>query len=495
MQDMLNQLTGQIGEYVPSLIAAIAILLIGWLVALTIAAVVRGGINRLTKDRDIAKTADGKPIPIGTWIGRAVFYVLMVFVLAGAFQTLRIQAVSGPLDSMLQQFAGYVPQLIGAAILLLVAWAIGYVLRLVVSQALSRTKLDEKIAEGAGLETQKPLSKTLGEVAFWLPMLLLLPAVIGTLGLEGLVAPLQGMFDDLLRVLPDLVGAALILLIGWFIARIVRQVTAALLVAAGADRLGEKVGMGPEAGERRLSNVVGLLVYALILIPATVAALDALRIEAISRPATSMLNQILAAVPLLFGAALVLGIAFMVGRVVAGLVTGVLAGVGFDDLFGKLGLRVEGDRTRNSPSQIAGYLTIVAIMLVAAIEAASMLGFVAVSDLATEFFGFGTRLLLGLVIFGAGLYLGNLAHRAIPRGAGRWGGLYASAARIAIVVLATAMALQQTGVAQEIVTLAFGAVLGAIALAGAIAFGLGAREAAGRTIDQWLAGQEDAVDK
>ncbi|MDH3458074.1 MAG: hypothetical protein OER90_14640 [Gemmatimonadota bacterium] len=63
------------------------------------------------------------------------------------------------------------------------------------------------------------------------------------------------------------------------------------------------------------------------------------------------------------------------------------------------------------------------------------------------------------------------------------------------MVLATAMALQQTGVAQEIVTLAFGTLLGAIALAGAIAFGLGAREAAGRTIDQWLAGQKDGGGK
>jgi len=313
--------------------------------------------------------------------------------------------------------------------------------------------------------------------------------VIGALGLEGLMAPLQGMLDDMMAVLPDLVGAALIMLIGWFLARIVRQVTSALLMAAGIDKLGEKIGMGSADGSRKLSDVLGLLVYALILIPTAVAALDALKIEAISRPATSMLNQILAAVPLLFGAALVLGIAFVVGRVVAGLVTGVLAGIGFDDVFGKLGLRVEGDATTNTPSKIAGYLTMVAIMVVAAIEASDMLGFIALSDLATDFFEFGARLLLGLVIFGIGLYLGNLAYGAIPRAGGRWSDLYASAARIAVVVLATAMALQQTGVAQEIVTIAFGAVLGAIALAGAIAFGLGAREAAGRTIDRWLADQ------
>jgi hypothetical protein len=64
--------------------------------------------------------------------------------------------------------------------------------------------------------------------------------------------------------------------------------------------------------------------------------------------------------------------------------------------------------------------------------------------------------------------------------------MYASAARIAIVVLATAMALQQTGVAQEIVTLAFSLVLGAIAVAAAIAFGVGAKDAAAREVNRWL---------
>jgi hypothetical protein len=223
-----------------------------------------------------------------------------------------------------------------------------------------------------------------------------------------------------------------------------------------------------------------------VLIPAAIAAFDALRIDAISRPATTMLNQLLAAVPLIFGAAVVLGVAFLIGRMVAGLATNILSGVGFDGLFEKMGLRTGAEGEGNTPSQVAGYLILVAIMLIASIEAASLLGFGALSDLVTEFFAFGARLLLGLVIFGVGLYLGNLAHRAIPRGEGRWSGMYASAARIAIVVLATAMALQQTGVAQEIVTLAFSLVLGAIAVAAAIAFGIGAKDAAAREVNRWL---------
>lgn len=488
MEQILRQLQSQVGQYVPNVLAAIGILVVGWLVSLAIAGLVRRAINRATARKPLpgAAAAEAKAIPLGTWMGRVVFYGLMIFVLAGAFQTLQLQALAGPIDTMLQQITAFLPKLVGAGLLLLLAWGIGTILKIIVTKALAQTSLDEKMAESAGLETRRPLSQTLGEVVFWLPLLLLLPAVLGVLELQGLVAPIQTMFDGLLGALPNLLGAALILLIGWFVAKIVRQIVSALLGAAGVDRLGDKVGMGPNAGPRRLSAVIGLLVYALILIPATIAALDALQIEAISRPAVTMLNQLMAAVPALFGAAIVLGVAFLVGKVVSSLVTNILAGVGFDQLFTRMGLHVEAEEAGGTPSQIAGYLTVVAIMLLAAIEAAELLGFGALSDLATDFFAFGTRVVLALVIFGVGLYLGNLAHRAIPRGEGRWGKLYASAARMAIVVLATAMALQQTGVAQEIVTLAFGVVLGAIALAGAIAFGIGSRDVAGRAVEGWF---------
>jgi hypothetical protein len=273
MQDLLAQLTEQVRQYVPNLLAAIAILVLGWFAALVIGAMVRGAINRLTRGKKLPETAEGaRPLPVGAWTGRVVFWILMIFVLAAAFQALQLPALVGPLDSMLQQVTQFLPQLAGAAILLAIAWAIGAALRFVVVKALERTGVERRVEESTGLKTERPLSQTLGEVVFWLPMLLFVPAVLGVLELQGLLTPLQGMFDDLLGVLPNLLGAALIMLIGWFMAKILRQIVTALLSAAGADRVGERIGMGPEAGNRRLSAVVGLVVYALILIPAYVDA-------------------------------------------------------------------------------------------------------------------------------------------------------------------------------------------------------------------------------
>lgn len=486
MQELWSRFQDLFSGYLPNVLTALAILVLGWLASLLVAALVRGGMNRVMAGKRLQERTEGQLRPVGTWAGRVVFYTLMVFVLAGAFQALRLHSVAGPLDTMLQRFTAFLPQLAGGAILLGVAWIIGSVLRFLVTRGLGRTGLDDRLVAEAGIEAKRPLSKTLGEVVFWGTLLLFIPAVLGVLELDGLMAPLQGMADDMLRVLPDVLGAVLILLVGWFLAKILRQIVTGLLSATGVDRLGAKAGMGPDAGSRRLSVVIGLAVYVLILIPAAIAAFEALRIESVSRPATEMLGQLLAAIPLLFGAALVLGIAYMVGRVLASLTSSLLTGLGFDRLFARLGLKVDKGEAGQTPSEIAGYLVLVAVMLIAAIEAAELLGFVALSALAAQFFSFGTRLLLGLVIFGVGLYLGHLAYQAIPRGRGRWAGLYASAARIAIIVLATTMALQQTGVADEIVTLAFALVLGAIAVAAAIAFGIGARDQATRWVNAWF---------
>ncbi len=491
MQETFRSLANQIADYAPSVLGALVILVIGWLAALGIAALVRAAINRTPLGDALARLvrADetAKRPPIGNWVARAVFYLLMVFVVVAAFQALRITAVVDPLNLMLQQFTGFLPNLLGAAILFLVAWAIGAILRTLVVKGLSSTSLDERFAEGAGVEPKRPLSRSLGDVVFFLPILLFLPAVLGVLGMHGLLEPVQVMFDKMLGMVPNFAIAGFIVFIGWFVARILRQIVTSLAAAGGLDNLGEKVGMGAEAGRNSLSSVVGLIVYALILIPTAIAALDALEMESLTQPAAQMLESLLTSVPLIFGAAVILGISYMIGKLVSGLVASLLSGAGFDRIFEKLGLKLDAGPDGRSPSHVAGYLVLVGILLLAAIEAAQLLGFQTLSLLVTEFFTFVNRLLLGLVIFGVGLYLGNLAYRAIPRGEGGWGSLYANAARAAIVALATAMGLQQMAVGEQIVMIAFGVVLGSFAIATALAFGLGGREPARKMLDEWIA--------
>jgi hypothetical protein len=125
-------------------------------------------------------------------------------------------------------------------------------------------------------------------------------------------------------------------------------------------------------------------------------------------------------------------------------------------------------------------------MFFAVIEAANLLGFTILAELVSQFLIEVGGVILGLVIFGLGLYLAGLAENVIRDTGGPQVQILAPSARVAIVIFSAALALRQTGIAEDIVNLAFGILLGTFAVAAALAFGLGARDIAARELDNWL---------
>lgn len=492
MQVILDQITQLVGVDIPNLIGALAILIIGWLVALVVSAIVRRALRRTTLDNRLARWIVGEEkaeaIKVERWIAKGVYYLILLFVLIAFFQTLGLTIITEPLNQLLTQVFQYAPLLLWAGLWLLIAWIVASALKLAVSRVLSAAKIDERLGSLAGLEEEGrvPLAQTLGDAVYWLVFLLFLPAVLDALGLEGLLGPVQGMTNKVLGFLPNIFAAGLILVVGWFIARIVQRIVTNLLAAIGADRLSEQVGLATILGKQRLSGLLGLVVYVLILIPVLIATLNALALEAITRPAANMLNTILGVLPAIFAASLVVTIAYVVGRVVAGLVTNLLTDAGFNAILARLGLGKEPAEGERTPSEIVGYLVLVAIMLFAAVEASRLLGFVLLADLVTQFTVFAGQVILGLIIFAIGLYLANLTSKTVLASGAAQAELLALAARVSILVLAGAMALRQMGLANEIINLAFGLLLGAIAVAVALAFGLGGREIAARELEEWL---------
>jgi len=488
-QEFLQALLANLSQSLPTALAAIGILIGGWLVAWIVSAIVRVILRRLRLDERLyGVLGDGPPMRMTAWIGSAVFWLVMLFVLVAFLQTLNLTAAAEPINTLLNQILAYLPVLLGAAILLIAAWIIASAIRFVIVRVLSAIKLEERLSSEADLESagRTSLATTLGNVAYWLVFVLFLPAILGALNLQGLLGPVEGMVNQILGVLPNLLGAALILLIGWLAARIVRQIVVNLLSGTGVDRFGDSIGVTSGLGGVKLSSVLGTIVYILVLIPVITAALNALAIEAITAPVSQMLTVVFTAIPAIFGAFVLLGVAYAVARVVGTFVTNALTGVGFNKVLSWIGLGPEMDTDGQTPSQVVGYLSTVAIMILAVIQAAEMVGFTMLASLATQFLGLAGQVVVALVIFGVTLYLASLAERVIRGTSGSQARVLAPAARIAIVVFGGSLALRQLGIAEDIVNLAFGIVLGAIAVAAALAFGLGSRELAGREVERWL---------
>ncbi len=497
------------------LVFAIAILVGGWVIAIFFASVTENLLKRTNLDNKLADlltgSRGGSSFPIEKWAGATVFWIILLFTLVGFFQFLKLDAVATPLNGLLGQITAFLPKLGGAAILVGIAWVLATISKMIVGRFLRSANIDSKVndqvSESDSSTATMPLSETLSSALYWFILLLFLPLVLDTLGLVQALQPVQNLVSQILSALPKILKAVMIGGIGWLIAQAVKRIVTNLLATSGADRFLQRWTSSQTSNQAQysLSQVVGNFIYILILIPTAISTLEALEIGAISRPATAMLDQVLRFLPQLFVASVILTVAYFLGQFARDIISGILTGLGFNNILQWLGFPAIAAATpteyavsedgenkaltslpQQTPSQIVGIIAFIAIMLVAIATATDVLQVNALTRIVFGVLQVAGQVLSGVIIFAIGLYLANLAFNLIASTGGRQARILGHAARISIVALITAMALKQMGIASNIVDLAFGLLTGAIAVAIAVAFGLGGKDIASQQLREWL---------
>ncbi|TCM65853.1 putative transporter (transmembrane protein) [Acinetobacter calcoaceticus] len=461
------------------IIAAVAILIIGWILALIIAAGIRKILRKLNINHKLSNAAGHavaeEPSPnYETILAKFVFWFIMIIVVVAALNILNISSVSAPLSSMIGQFLSFVPNLIAAVIIGFIAWVIARLVRAGLSKTLAKTQLDEKLSSEAGVSA---ISSNIADIVYWLILLLFLPIILSILGLTGLLLPVQGMLNEAIAFIPNLFMAGVILFVGYILAKIVRGIVEGLCNSLNLQQSAEKIGLFKNSS---LARFFGSFVFALIIITALIVAFEALGVRAISDPATAMLYEIMNAIPQIIAATLILILAYVVSRFVARLLTELVAGTGVDQIPAKL--EVQSYLGQTKISQVMGYLIVFFTMLFAVSEAANRLGLHQISELIAMFIQFGASILLGAVILVIGFWLANIVANVVQRGEYSCSKCLATLVRVLIMGLVIAMGLKAMGIADSIVNLAFGLTLGAVAVAFAVAFGLGGRQPAERLL-------------
>jgi hypothetical protein len=136
------------------------------------------------------------------------------------------------------------------------------------------------------------------------------------------------------------------------------------------------------------------------------------------------------------------------------------------------------------PSRIVANIAMVAIILAASIEAAKQLGGGTIAIFLAQVTELGGKVIFGTLIIVVGIFLARIIANLVGSGTGE-GGYAQTLVRYAIIALFTAIGLTFMGLADQIVMMAFGLILGSAAVATALAFGLGGRDAAARVLEQW----------
>ena len=468
------------------ILAAVAILIIGWIIALIIAAGIKKVLSKLNTNQKLS-TATGHRSNIENILSRVVFWVVMIIAVIGALNVLNLNSVSGPFSNMVQQFLLFIPQLLAAVAVGFIGWIVANLVKVGLTKLLNKTQLDEKLSQDVGVNS---FSQNISEIVYWLILLLFLPIVLSILGLNGLLYPIQNMVNEAVVFLPNIFMAGIIIFVGYILAKIVRGITEGLLGSLNVQQHAEKIGLFKNSN---LPKVLGSFVFAIIIITSLIIAFEALGVEAISQPATAMLYEIMNAIPHIIAAGLILILSYVVARFVANLVVEVVSGTGVDEIPAKLDVQRFLGTTK--VSCVVGYLIVFFTMLFAVSEAANRLGFEQVSCLIAMFIYFGANILLGAVILVIGFWLANIVANVVQRGennSARWLG---NLVRVLIMGLVVAMGLRAMGIADSIVNLAFGLTLGAVAVAFALAFGLGGRQPAERLLSDLIDKAKNDADK
>ena len=361
------------------------------------------------------------------------------------------------------------PVLIALAILV-IGLIIAKVVRKLVQKALGRVDvLHRENSDGSVTDLATPIATLI----YYIIVLFVLIAVLGKMGLTDVLDPLKSMAHQFLSYVPNLIGAGIVAYVGWILAKIISE-----FVGLALGKADEQLALRTGNDDIQVSRLGSSFVFAAILLPIIVAALGILDIEAISGPATAMIQQLMSAIPNIIGAAIILTVTYFVAKFIVQILGGILDGLNVDEMPQKLGMT--GIFTDSfTPTKLIGGAIMFFSMLTGLTAAVDRLNINIISQIMARVLEFGGGILVGGVILVIGNFLSTLAYNAISK----TNPALANIARFAILGLVVAMGLRAMGLADNIVNMAFGFTLGSVAVAAALAFGFGGRDAAKRIAD------------
>lgn len=371
-------------------------------------------------------------------------------------------AVTGTLG---QALIGLAILIIGLLIVKLIVGILGRMLKKV-------SFLHRRNADGTVTDLASPIRSLLKGVL----TIFVLMAVLQHFELTDVLAPLREMVNKFTTAVPNIIGAGVIAYAGWIIAKIVSG-----LVGVGLGKVDDQIAERSGSDDIKISRFGSAFVFGAILLPILVSALGVLNIPAISDPASAMIQKLMAAVPNVVGAGIILLVAYFVAKFVIYMLTGLLDGANINALPAKIG--AAGLFTESfTPTRLIDGAIMLFTMLAAATAAVNVLGIDVISNIFARVLEFGGGLLVGGLILIIGNFLSSIVYDKMSQGGSP---ALANIVRIAILGLVLAMGLRSMGLADNIVSMAFGFTIGSVAIAAALAFGLGGKDAAKAVADSW----------
>ncbi|MHC3404453.1 mechanosensitive ion channel [Aerococcus sp. Group 2] len=415
------------------------------------------------------------------------------------------------LHTLLDPIIAAVPNILGTILLILIAWIIAVIVRKLIVKGLRAIHADRTFQKWGVAKNEsdaKGVIKTVASVGYYLVFVFFLPAILNGLNIGGVLEPITNMFDKFFAFIPNIIGSGLILVLAFYLCGFVRDLVQGLLEKVDIDgwmnklvnksegAVGETVQDQVDAAPsgNKLAKVGATIVYVLLFIPLLTAALEVLGIESISRPIINVLNMMLAAIPNILVAAILIAMGGLVSKLVGDLIENLLEAANINK-YTKY-LNTSGDVNVKLSAIVANIVKAV-IVIFFFVEALNVLQLEVLNTIGAAIIAYLPLVLSAVIILILGVVGGNLLSQFLKESTGS--NILANIVQYGLIALAIFMALDQLQFAQTIVNTGFMFIVGGAAVAFALAFGLGGRDFAKKQLEhldrKLHEGEEDKKDQ
>ncbi|MDN6293433.1 MAG: mechanosensitive ion channel [Alkalibacterium gilvum] len=398
--------------------------------------------------------------------------------------------IANSFENALANFINFLPQLLMGIVLIIVAWVVATLVKKALVKGLEATGMSSKLSKWGAADTDDQGSNmvsALGKVGYFLVWVLFLPGIFATFGLESIGRPVTNMIDTALAFLPNIIAALIILVLGFYVAKFVKNLIYNLGVAANVDKMMNKLTGSTDnsntemvkSNKQTLASVLANTVYVLILIPIVLMALDVLNIDTIAQPISEVLNSILGAIPNILVAVVLLAVGVAIAKFAGDMLKDLLRGTGFNKYSSYL--NKSGDMNVDL-AKIIGNTVAALIGVFFLVEALNALNLTMLNDIVAAIIAYLPNILFAAIIIGLAFAGGKMLASAIKKSTGsKFAG---ELIKYIVIVFALFMALDQLNFGSNIVNLAFLFIIGGLAVAFAVSFGLGGRDFARKQLER-----------
>lgn len=390
------------------------------------------------------------------------------------------------INELFNKIYSALPGLLGAALLLVIALLMAFLAKKLTTKGLDKVEFDSKLQKWGMAKNDEESNifiETIGSLVYFVTILLFTPFIFTGLNLSGVADPVIIMLNKFWDFIPNLLVSVMIIIIGSYLCKFIKKLSRNLFEGIDVDRWYRKLIGQQETAEfvteTRLADVLSSIIYVLIYIPIITVALQILGVSTISDPIVSVLNQIVSVIPNVLAAVVLVIIGNFIAKLVADLIESMLKTSGIDKYSQYLNFKGE---TSILISNVSAQIIQAVLMIFFLVEAISVLQLDVLNSIGNSIIAYLPAVVSSVIILAVGIIGGNVLATFLAKVSGSK--LFGEFIRYGVIIFAVFMTLDQLKFAQTIVSTSFTMLLGAFAVAFALAFGLGGRDFAAKQLEK-----------